>query len=781
MKQIPPNASPGLAARSSDWWPPLLVVTLLIVVWVSMLNRAENDNALVIRDASINHGNVAQAIANHTEQLLERLRFYDQALVGSPEHKSSASLVQSALTLDRSFLRLMLFDATGRLIYSSGRKPEPWLLAAARDFAAVPKTDAAEDIVIGAVPPLEYSHAWNLPIFYRPGIAGGLRTGFVLALVDLGHFSRRFEEIILGKSGEIVLAASDGRELLRMHEGRLDSVGLIAGTERFQLAFEGKAGLVTELSRTSDERLYAYRRIPSSPLVVLVSRTRDDVLIENQAARRGYFGSALLLTVLMIFLTFLWMFAAHRRRLLIRTLTMAQENNTQLIKQIEKEKEVAYHLATYDQLTGLPNRMLFADLAGRYVMRARRIRGRFAVMFIDLDRFKPINDTYGHKTGDQLLIEVSQRLKECMRQSDVVSRYGGDEFIALLADLRSSQDAAGVAEKIIQSLSQPFVGLVDADIRVTPSIGIAFYPDDAEAIDTLMRQADAAMYQAKERGRATFAFADPALNRRLDLSNQIEAALPAALSNREIQVHYQPKVSLRDFTITGLEALARWNHPQLGAISPGDFIPVAEDCGAIVELGEYIIAEVCQQLETWSRAGVPLVPVAVNVSSRQLRSPNLYDFIANTLQHCGVAPGLLQIEITETGLINADDGFVDVLHRLDALGIHIAIDDFGTGYSGLSHLRALPVRYLKIDRCFIKDIRNDTNDATIVSNTISLSHSLKLLTIAEGVETLEQVAHLKAARCDQAQGYFFSRPCAATAVEKLLVLKQIHVTMGQGK
>lgn len=758
----------------------MLVVILLIAVWVSMLNRAENDNALVVRDASINHGNVAQAITNHTEQLLERLRFYGQALLGGTEYKSSASLVQAALALDKSFLRLMLFDATGRLIYSSGRKPEPWLLAGARDFSAQPTADALEDIVVGAVPPLEYSHAWNLPIFYRPGTTGGRRAGFVLALVDLGHFSRRFEEIMLGDSGEIVLAARDGRELLRMHEGRLDSVGLIDGTERFQSAFEGKAGLVTELSRTSDERLYAYRRIPSSPLVVLVSRTRDDVIIENQAARRGYFGSALLLTVLMIFLTFLWMFAAHRRRLLIHSLTMAQENNTQLIKQIEKEKEVAYHLATYDQLTGLPNRMLFAELAGRYLMRARRIRGHFAVMFIDLDRFKPINDTYGHKTGDQLLIEVSQRLKECMRQSDVVSRYGGDEFIALLADLRSSQDAAGVAEKVIESLSQPFVGLVDADIRVTPSIGIAFYPDDAEAIDTLMRQADAAMYQAKERGRATFAFADPALNRRLDLSNQIEAALPAALSNGEIQVHYQPKVSLRDFSITGLEALARWNHPQLGAISPDDFIPVAEECGAIVGLGEYIIAEVCQQLEKWSLAGVPLVPVAVNVSSRQLRSPNLYGFIANALQRWGIAPDLLQIEITETGLISADDGFVDVLHRLDALGIHIAIDDFGTGYSGLSHLRALPVRYLKIDRCFIKDIRNDTNDAAIVSNTISLSHSLKLLTIAEGVETLEQVAHLKAARCDQAQGYFFSRPCAVAAVEKLLVMKQIHVTTDQG-
>jgi len=744
-----------------------------------MLNRADDDSARVTRDASINHGNVAHAVSNHTSQLLERLRFYGQVLAADPDNKTSINLTRSALMLDKSFLRLMYFDAAGRLIHSSGRKPEPWLLDAARDFAATTRPDSSERLSIGKVPLAEYAHAWNLPIIYQPESAGEGDSGFLLALVDLGHFSQRFEEISLGKSGEIVLVASDGSELLRMHEGRLDSVWNIADTERFQLAFAEKTGLVTEPARNKLLRLYSYRCVPSSPLAVLVSRTRDDVLLENQAIRRGYFGSALLLTVLMIFLTGLWMLSAHRRRVLIRSLTKAQENNTQLIKQVEKEKDVAYHLATYDQLTGLPNRRLFAELASRYVMRARRIRGRFAVMFIDLDRFKPINDTYGHKTGDQLLIDVSQRLKDCMREADVVSRHGGDEFVALLSDLRSTQDAAMIAEKIIESLSQPYVGLVDAEIRVTPSVGISFFPDDAEEIDTLIRQADTAMYQAKERGRATFAFADPALNRRLDLSNQIEAALPAAFSNREIQVHYQPKVSLRDFSITGLEALARWNHPQLGAVSPADFIPVAEECGAIIELGEYVIAEVCRQLEAWTLAGVPLVPVAVNVSSRQLHSPNLFDFIAGTLERHGIAPHFLQIEITETGLINADSGFIDVLHKLDALGIHLAIDDFGTGYSGLSHLRAMPVRYLKIDRCFIKDIRNDNNDAAIVSNTISLSHSLKLLTIAEGVETHEQVAHLKAARCDQAQGYLFSRPCEAAAVEKLLVLKQIPVTLGK--
>ena len=768
----------GLLARYSDWWTLLLVLALLVSVWVGLFKRSADDDARDVREAFVNHGNIAHAVANHTSQLLERLRFYSLTLSGSTPDQSARLMVGSGLKQDKSFLRLMHFNAEGQLLFSTGRKPEPWLQHAARDFATKRRQGPAEEIVIGMVPQQEHAHAWSLPIIYRPAVAEDPQASFILALIDVGDFPRRFEEVMLGKSGEIVLVANDGRELLHMHEGRLDPLESIAGSRRLQLAFERNAGVVAEKLISTHERLYAYRRVAASPLAVLVSRTRYDVVLENKVTQRGYWGSALLLSAVMVFLTLLWMVAARRRRLLIRSLTLAQEKNMLLIKQVEKEKEVAYRLATYDQLTGLPNRLLFADLASRYAVRALRIRARFAVLFIDLDRFKPINDMYGHKTGDQLLIEVSLRLQDCMRQTDVVSRYGGDEFVALVSDLRSSQDAALIAEKIINSLSQAFVGLVDADIKVTPSIGIAFYPDDADVIETLVRQADAAMYVAKGRGRATFAFADPSLNRRIELRNQIEASLPSAFLNREIQVHYQPKVLLRDFAITGMEALARWNHPQLGAISPADFIPVAEESGAIIELGEYVIVEVCRQLALWTRSGVPLVPVAVNVSSRQLRSPKLYEFIVNTLEHYGIAPQLLEIEITETGLIDAE-GFIDTLRRLDAIGIRLAIDDFGTGYSGLSHLRALPVSYLKIDRCFIKDIRNDTNDAAIVSNTISLSHNLKLLTIAEGVETPEQVAHLKAARCDQAQGYFFSRPCAAEALESLLRQKYIYVNMNE--
>ena len=335
-----------------------------------------------------------------------------------------------------------------------------------------------------------------------------------------------------------------------------------------------------------------------------------------------------------------------------------------------------------------------------------------------------------------------------------------------------------MAEKFIEVLSRPYGGIVDdVELHVTPSIGIAFYPDDADEIDVLLRQADMAMYHAKEKGRATYAFADPALNRRYEISNQIEAALPAAIANGEIRVHYQPKVMLNDFSISGLEALSRWEHASLGKVSPADFIAVAEKSGAIVALGEYVLAEVCRQLREWSHAGVPVVPVAINVSTRELRAPTFVDRVTEILGEYGIAPDLLHIEITETGLIGSDDDIPRTLHRLAALGIQLAIDDFGTGYSGLSHLRNLPLKYLKIDRLFIKDIRNDISDAAIVSTTISLSHNLNLLTIAEGVETQEQVAHLRAARCDQAQGFFFSPPRDAIAAETMLRQRRIVMNM----
>jgi diguanylate cyclase (GGDEF)-like protein len=757
----------------------MLVVVLLSLAWVLIIKRAEDDNARVVQDALTNHANIAHAVTNHSAQLLERLRFYSQMLVRNPANASIQHMVQSALVQDQSFLRIMQFDRRGDCIFSTGRKPEPWLREAATEFAARPRLGQAEQFTVGRVPPLQFAHVWNLPIFLRPALPGQTSSGFTVALVDLGYFSKRFADMDLGKSGEIVLAASDGRELLRIHRGQLDTSESITDSRPFRQAFAEERGWLSEQGADGHERLYAFQRIAASPLAVLVSRARDDVLKTNQAIHRSYWAAALFLSLLMLILTFLWMSASRRRQELIHKLTLAQENNLRLINQIGSEKEVAYRLATHDKLTGLPNRMLFGDLAQRFIGRAKRLRGRFAVLFIDLDHFKPINDTHGHKAGDQLLFQVALRLQECMRTSDVVARFGGDEFVALVADLRDSRDIERIAGKIIARLGQPYLDIVAGALTVSPSIGIAFYPEDSEHIDVLLREADAAMYQAKERGRATYAFADPALNRRIEQRQRIAAALPAALAQHEFHLDYQPRVSLRDFSITGLEALARWRQPQLGEIEAGDFIPVAEECGAILALGDYLIEAVCEQLEQWLCAGVPLVPVAIKLSPLQLQSPHLHDFIVRTLRRYGIAAHYLEFEIAESALIETPE-LIERLSRLSALGLRLAIAGFGSAHSGPGHLRALPAHYLKIDRALINEIRNDSSDTAIVSNTISLAHNLNLQTIAEGVETPEQVAHLRAARCDQAQGFYFSPPCPGAAIGRLLSHKKIKTHMNEG-
>ena len=759
----------SLPVLNADWLPPLLVGSLLIGLWLVMIERAQHDDELVIRNALVNHGNVALAVSNHVDQQFARLRYYSHIVTGSAPRNTALATLRSALGEDKAFLRLMHFDSAGRLLFSTGGNPEPWLLEAARNFAALPVRSGSEEIHIGSVPEAEFGHAWNLPLFYREPFARPGEDGFVLALLDLGAFPQNFDTMQLGRSGEIVLLASDGRELLRMHEGRLDArENDISKSLRFRSAFATPAGTVTETLRAAHERMYAHRRIPGAPVAVLVSRTRYDVLLDNQATQRGYWLSALLLTLVMLALTLFWLAAAQRRRRLIASLAQAQDENTRLIAQLDAERQTAFRLASHDKLTGLANRMLFADIANRYVARSGRLRSRFAVLFVDLDRFKPINDTHGHKAGDQLLVAVARRLQECVRQADFIARYGGDEFVILVGDLHGPRDAEAIAAKIVARLSEPYAGIVADELTVTPSIGIALFPDDASEIETLLRQADTAMYRAKEQGRASFAFADPALNRRQELHTQIETALPAALRNGEIYLHYQPKVALDNFALTGLEALARWHHPQLGAISPADFIPVAEKCGAIIELGETIIMQACAQLEQWRKAGLPLAPVAVNVSPLQLRSARLFDCITTALERHAIPPHLLEIEITETGIVDADGAYLDMLRRLDGLGIRLAIDDFGTGFSGLSHLRLLPVSKLKIDRSFIKDIRNDVHDAAIVSSTISLCHNLQLKTIAEGVELPEQLAYLRANGCDEAQGYYFSPPLAAEAIAPIL-------------
>lgn len=431
----------------------------------------------------------------------------------------------------------------------------------------------------------------------------------------------------------------------------------------------------------------------------------------------------------------------------------------------EYDKNVHF-LAYYDVLTGLPNRTLLRDRLGQMIAAAHRDNMQFALLFLDLDRFKYINDSMGHSVGDKLLQSVAQRLQVCVREGDTVSRIGGDEFIVLLREI-DEQGVVQVADKLLKTLATPF-NLNGQEISTYASVGIALYPDHATDIDVLMKNADAAMYCAKENGRNNYKFFTPEMNFRANQVFLMEKDLRVALEQDQFTLVYQPQVDLMTGKICGAEALLRWKHPEKGFISPAEFIPVAEETGQIVPIGEWVIRTACWRFSAWQKQGMAAIPVAVNLSIRQLRQPNLADVIEAAVKENGLDPHCLELEITEGIMMGDTKSAMAFLSRMDSLGVQMSIDDFGTGFSSLSYLKNLPVNKLKIDQSFVRDIETDESDAAIVRSIISLGHRLDLKVIAEGVETLEQLDFLRIRGCDEVQGYYFSRPLSADDFQKFV-------------
>lgn len=434
-----------------------------------------------------------------------------------------------------------------------------------------------------------------------------------------------------------------------------------------------------------------------------------------------------------------------------------------LINDITERKlaeERLLHLAHYDVLTSLPNRVLFYDRLKQALAQARRNQWITGVMFIDLDRFKNVNDTLGHAVGDNLLQQVSERLIGSVRTGDTVGRLGGDEFAIVLSDLSSAQDANLVAQKIMVSFKEPFK-LAGVELYVTASIGITLYPDDSTDQETLIKNADAAMYRAKAVGRNSYRFYTPEMNARALELLSLENSLRRALERDEFVLYYQPKASVADGHIVGVEALLRWQHPDRGLVSPGEFMPVLEETGLIVPVGEWVLKAVCEQIRTWQRAGITPVPVAVNFSPRQFASRDLGDTIKRVLDEQQVDPRLIEVEITESSLMSNLEETALILKYVGDLGVGLSIDDFGTGYSSLAYLKRFPFDSLKVDRSFVQDLTTDADDATITRALISMAHNLGLKVVAEGVETEAQLAFLVEHGCDEIQGFFFSRPLIA--------------------
>ena len=464
------------------------------------------------------------------------------------------------------------------------------------------------------------------------------------------------------------------------------------------------------------------------------------------------------------------------------------------VTEIKEAEERIRHLAYYDAITGLPNRQFFIERLQQALVHAKRYQRLLGLLSLDLDQFKRINDTLGHSAGNELLLSVSQRLSDAVRAPDTfahegketifghdmastVARLGGDEFSLLITELTHYHDAAKVARRMLEELRKPF-RVAKQEVFVSVSVGLALYPLDGDDAETLIKNAGAAMHFAKDQGRDNYQFYSRAMNATALEKLSMEAQLRRALERDELLLHYQPKIRPATGEIVGLEALIRWEHPELGLVSPAQFIPLAEETGLIVPLGEWVLLNACRQNQDWQRLGYPPVHVAVNIASLHFRQGTLGQSVATALQKSGLHPSWLELEVAESMLMDSAETTLATLSTLKGMGVRLAIDDFGTGYSSLSYLKRFPLDTLKIDRSFVKDLPHDTEDAAIAKAIIAMAHSLKLEVVAEGVETAEQLAFLQQHGCDLVQGFLFSKPMAAAAFHDVLSGKKLKTAAG---
>jgi diguanylate cyclase (GGDEF)-like protein len=447
-----------------------------------------------------------------------------------------------------------------------------------------------------------------------------------------------------------------------------------------------------------------------------------------------------------------------------------------IIRDITDRKRAEEHieyLAYHDELTGIPNRAYFHRAFEHALATTQRYGLRCALMLVDLDRFKNINDTIGHEAGDQLLKQVAARLRTCLRDSDIIARLGGDEFVILMQDASSVEAVNAVALKILEATSRPLL-IDDQEFLITASIGISTYPHDGADMQTLLKNSDVAMYRAKESGKNGFQYFSPEMNVHTRERLSIESALRRGLERKEFTVHFQPKVRVSSRTVAGMEALVRWRNPEKGLMQPSEFIPIAEETGIVVQIGDWVLEEACRQGQMLRESGHISLRVSVNLSVRQLFDHGFAQRVADILQQTGFPAESLELEITESMVMRDAERAVKLLQALRDTGVRLAIDDFGTGYSSLAYLKRFPIDCVKIDRSFIRDLPEDRDDASITRSIIAMAHNMKLDVVAEGVETPEQLEFLHAHGCDEIQGFLFSEPLAADAFERFLGAPVLH-------
>lgn len=736
----------------------MLCAATLAFLWglhVSQKAAARQD-ALSAKAAE--HLNLASIVGESLRQLVDRAQAVGRVTQDDMKvlRKGSVSLARM-LAEDPVFKRMSLYDRQGRLLSAShadeaAELPEDWLRQLQRHVARYGFKPLLPSMQAPGQPATLPN--WRLP-FLLPltNLPGREIDNILVVQLDIGYLAVLLQHIDLGSSGLVRLLQDDGLERLR-----IDSSGVVVAGDALlpKLPDSGsETGMLTQYV-AGDPYQSLYRRLPERGFSVVVSQRQDEILAPSALAYSRQFWLNLSMT-LMILASLLWTLRLlHKRQEAFCALEQAQQVNQQLIGRLEDEHRRSSHAAATDHLSGLHNRRQFVEVAGQALTRQRGKRRLMAILFIDMDRFKSINDSLGHKIGDLLLQAVAGRIQRLLEPGDEASRFGGDEFVVLLAGERSEEQINAWVRVLVQKLSATYA-LDGQEVNTSPSVGVSICPRDGQDIDSLIRSADAAMYSAKQAGRAQYRFFDPSLNRADIHAFTLEQAFGSALAERQFVLHYQPQIRLDTQQVLGYEALVRWDHPEFGLLYPDRFIDLAERSGFIVELGWEVLRLACEALSAWDAQGRE-TRLAVNVSALQLRQADFAARLLSKLQLYALAPQRLELEITETTILDAEGTAVAHLHTLRDAGLGISLDDFGRGYAGFAHLHSLPLSKLKIDRSLIAPLSNSHDDSPIVSSTIILAKRLGLEVVAEGVETREQVVCLKLAGCDIAQGYHFSRP-----------------------
>ncbi len=736
----------------------MLCAATLAFLWglhVSQKAAARQD-ALSAKAAE--HLNLASIVGESLRQLVDRAQAVGRVTQDDMKvlRQGSVSLARM-LAEDPVFKRMSLYDRQGRLLSAShadeaAELPEDWLRQLQRHVARY----GFKPFLPSVQPPGQPATLpnWHLP-FLLPltNLPGREIDNILVVQLDIGYLAVLLQHIDLGSSGLVRLLQDDGLERLR-----IDSSGVVVAGDALLPGLPdsgSEAGMLTQYA-AGDPYQSLYRRLPERGFSVVVSQRQDEILAPSTLAYSRQFWLNLSMT-LMILASLLWTLRLLRKRQeAFSALEQAQQVNQQLIGRLEDEHRRSSHAAATDHLSGLHNRRQFVEVASQALTRQRGKRRLMAILFIDMDRFKSINDSLGHKVGDLLLQAVAGRIQRLLEPGDEASRFGGDEFVVLLAGERSEEQINAWVRVLVQKLSATYA-LDGQEVNTSPSVGVSICPRDGQDIDSLIRSADAAMYSAKQAGRAQYRFFDPSLNLADIHAFTLEQAFGSALAERQFVLHYQPQIRLDTQQVLGYEALVRWDHPEFGLLYPDRFIDLAERSGFIVELGWEVLRLACEALSSWHAQGRE-TRLAVNVSALQLRQADFAARLLSKLQQYAIAPQQLELEITETTILDPEGTAVAHLHTLRDAGLGISLDDFGRGYAGFAHLHSLPLSKLKIDRSLIAPLSNSHDDSPIVSSTIILAKRLGLEVVAEGVETREQVVCLKLAGCDIAQGYHFSRP-----------------------